>query len=61
MSTLATTGSQHNVPALARAFLGLLQNLHAGSVELITPDHASLHFKGGAAGPHAILRVHDWS
>lgn len=61
MSTLATTGSQHNVPALARAFLGLMQSLHAGSVELITPDHASLHFKGAAPGPHAILRVHDWS
>jgi len=51
----------HKVPALARGFLGLMEKIQAGSVELQTPDGDTLNFQGAAAGPHAVLQINDWS
>ncbi len=49
------------IPTLARGFLKLMSKLQAGSVELITPDGELIQFTGSSHGPHAQLRIHDWS
>ena len=50
------------VPAAARAALGLLPRLRAGTLTVHTPDGAS-HHAVGATQPelHAVLSVSDWS
>ncbi|MGH8493617.1 MAG: class I SAM-dependent methyltransferase [Moraxellaceae bacterium] len=56
-----TVPAARKVPALARAFLGLMEKIQTGSVELITPEGESLNFLGEAHGPHAVLKIKDWS
>jgi len=62
MSSLTSMATDTlKAPALARGFLKLLEKISAGSVELITPDGESLHFNGIQVGPHAHLKINDWS
>lgn len=62
MSSLTSMATDTlKAPALARGFLKLLEKISAGSVELITPDGESLHFNGLQVGPHAHLKINDWS
>jgi len=48
------------LPPSARAVLALLRRLEHGTLELNAPDGRTWRF-GGATGPRASLRLHDWS
>lgn len=60
-SASSTLADSRKAPALARGFLALMEKLQAGTVELTTPDGEVLHFSGEAHGPHAELKINDWS
>ncbi|MFN3586321.1 MAG: hypothetical protein ACK4UT_02345, partial [Moraxellaceae bacterium] len=49
------------LPAMARGFLRLLEQLRVGSLELVTPEGSTLRFAGTLAGPDAHLEIRDWS
>ncbi|MEK8030437.1 cyclopropane-fatty-acyl-phospholipid synthase family protein [Ideonella sp. DXS29W] len=49
-----------SAPAAARTALRLLQRLSIGTLHLQDPDGRMLVF-GGGSGPHASMRLHDWS
>lgn len=55
-SSTATT----RIPAMAKAFLSLLENLQVGQLDLITPEKTTLNFKGKSEGTHATLIVNSW-
>ena len=55
-SSTATT----RIPAMAKAFLSLLENLQVGQLDLITPEKTTLSFKGKSEGTHATLIVNSW-
>lgn len=62
MSTASNAlSAARKVPAIARGFLRLMEKIRIGSAELITPGGESLHFLGEHHGPHAELKIHDWS
>ena len=48
------------LPRAARRVFGLLQHLRHGSLDLQTPEGASLHF-GGEQQPRAAIRILDWA
>lgn len=59
-STSSMASGILNVPFFARGFLKLMENIHAGSIEIITPDAECLQFRGNSEGPHAYLKINDW-
>lgn len=49
------------LPAIAKLFYSLIKRLDRGSLTFTSPEgHTSL-FRGAHAGPHADLRITDWS
>lgn len=60
-SASSAIANSRKAPALARGFLALMENLQAGTVELTTPEGEVMHFSGAHHGPHAELKVNDWS
>lgn len=62
MSSLTSTATDTlKAPALGRGFLKLMEKISVGSVELITPDGERLQFNGASSGPHAHLKINEWS
>jgi len=62
MSSLTSTATVTlKAPALSRGFLKLMENIRIGSMELVTPEGEHLRFNGGGNGPHAHLKINDWS
>ncbi len=47
-------------PRVARLLLAILARLHAGQLDLITPDGRLHVFVGETPGPQALLRIQDW-
>lgn len=60
-TVLSSLPASARVPALARTFLSLLENLQVGQLDLVTPEGAKLSFKGKTEGTHAMLTVNEWS
>lgn len=48
-------------PAAARWLFRLLSQLRCGSIEVRCPDGRTMDFPGARSGPHATLRLGDWS
>lgn len=62
MSSLTSTATDTlKVPAMARSFLKLMENIRVGSMELISPDNERFQFNGTHSGPNAQLKINDWS
>jgi cyclopropane-fatty-acyl-phospholipid synthase len=59
-ATKAIDAPRRQVPRAARLLLGLLQRLHVGRLDLLTPDGDEHRFQGRTEGAHASLAVHDW-
>ncbi|MCW5626410.1 MAG: class I SAM-dependent methyltransferase, partial [Burkholderiales bacterium] len=48
-------------PSIARPVFAALEQITVGRLDLITPDGRIRCFGSSNVGPHALLRVHDWS
>jgi len=48
-------------PATARMLFHLLDHLRWGSLDVVAPDGRRHAFPGAMSGPHANLRLRDWS
>ncbi len=57
---LNATKSEQKIPASARLFLKMLNNLKQGHLRIITPDEQHLLFGDFHQAPSAVLRIHDW-
>lgn len=60
-TTISSSQPLTKIPAIARTFLGLLEKIRVGHLELKSPDGSTMLFKGESAGPHASIQIRDWS
>ncbi len=51
---------RESVPSAARVMLKMLERLHAGILELTTPDGEQLVFEGSESGPSVSISLFDW-
>ncbi|MEE4013875.1 cyclopropane-fatty-acyl-phospholipid synthase family protein [Roseibium sp. FZY0029] len=48
-------------PRLAKMAAGLALKIRYGSLEVQFPDGRRFHIKGQEAGPHGVLKIHNWA
>ena len=59
-SRVGSQGKSDNMPAAARLFFKMLNNLKTGHLQVITPDHEHVLFGDTHQSPAATLQINDW-
>ena len=59
--SLALPRNSTAIPQVGRVLLSLLSRLRHGRIEFISPDGQRFVFQGDMSGPHACLKIYDWS
>lgn len=60
-TVMSSVHSTTKIPAAARTFLGLLERLQVGRLDLTMPEGSTLEFIGKVQGTHACIHIRDWS
>ena len=58
---LPVTHAEASLPAIGKLFYGLIKRLDRGSLTFTSPEGHTTLFRGAHEGPHADLRITDWS
>lgn len=60
-SQILTCGHDAAPPVSARLLFRMLEHLHSGSLDVVSPDGQSHAFPGKLPGTHATLELRDWN